>query len=369
MKEVNLTGLAHFAWEHRHDAETLLFPDGKVRQINWFLTHICSHQCGSCKVPDFKDVKPMNDADRLKALRKLRSISRPGALLSIIGGEPLMTPNLAKKAIAEATQEGFFVSLVTSGDNLTTKQIYELGEAGLKYLNISFDEIHGNYDQENEKRIFSLLDYASQIGIVPVINTVIIRTTDPEVFNAFVERVIEAELFINPIVCSPAIAGGRFAKASLNLVPTQEQLGRIIPGLIRKKMETGRVATGGRTLRALLNLGMDEEGNGHFWHCLPRFRQSFSPGRGHLTMDSDGFVGPCQEFSHEFDLPHFEGELSIKVFEESFAKTTATDRCPGCLFTCYMTEESVVGLTASMEERTSAMVMAQVLARRSFPKR
>jgi MoaA/NifB/PqqE/SkfB family radical SAM enzyme len=105
-------------------------------------------------------------------------------------------------------------------------------------------------------------------------------------------------------------------------------------------------------LWTLFDSGTLSTGETQLWHCSPYFRgQSDQTGRGYLTLDSDGHVGPCQEFPHLVNILEIpENEISLQLLDEHFANVTK--QCSGCLYNCYSMEEKLQGVTTIAEATT-----------------
>ncbi|MGI5826073.1 MAG: radical SAM protein [Patescibacteria group bacterium] len=345
-------------------AATLMIPGKGVRQINWFLTRECAHRCGGCRVWA-REINPMDDPEREGVLDNLRRISKRGAFMSIMVNDLTRDFELARRTVEDAAERGFFVAMVVEGSGVSEEKIEILKAAGLSYLNISIDAMHGN--NHRGERLLNLLAYARSRGIVPVVNSMIERETikDQESrarFLEFADRVLKNSLFFNPIVCSPALAPqiGDLSNASPERVPLQRDLQPVLNWLINKKNETGRIASGRIGLDEVLELGITDAGEIRLWKCADNFRSLLRPGRGHLTLDSDGYVGPCSERPHVVNLVNYQGTLTLSGLNEQFLPVI--DQCPGCLYLCLMTEEGTVGFFNALKEVRSGLEIAKVLS-------
>lgn len=293
----------------------------------------------------------MKPDERKEALRRLRTLSSSQAMISIIGGEPTLRPDFLVDAIKDAADAGFFVSAVSNGWGLTDDLIARLSDAGLSYLAVSVDSDRTS-PKRNLERAIERLGAAKQYGIVPVVNSVITSETDIADFKAFAGTIIDNGIFISPLTCSPKVPGGAFSNASRDAVPSRRQLRELVPWLAMKKITTGRVASSFGYLWTLYNLHPGQDGNTESWHCSPNFRSpSKRDGRGYLSLDSDGFIGPCQEFPRRINLLDIPPEqLSLQFLDPIFTETT--EQCPGCIYNCYINEEEVHGAKALTEVTT-----------------
>ncbi len=80
-------------------------------------------------------------------------------------------------------------------------------------------------------------------------------------------------------------------------------------------------------------------------------------------MDSDGYIGPCQEYprvANTIDVPV--EQLSLHLLDDMFSKVT--QRCSGCTYSCYSNEEDARGLTV-IPEVTTVIQIANVLSNKS----
>jgi len=315
-------------------------PD-KLRFVNWYLTHGCNLSCDFCKVPH-QSVKIMDTNQRQEVLGKLKQISSPGIPLSIFGGEPTINPNHLIESVRDATNAGFFVCLVSNGWRLSPELIDQLANVGLRHLALSIDSTHDNNQEHNAQKLI-LLDIAKDKGIVPVVNTIMTKQTDLELLKQFVGDVLHRGLFVNPLVVSPEIPGGAFSSAPIDTIPNHDQLREFIPWLAWQKVKTGRVTPSFGYLKQLYDLPDNISGNQKLWHCAPHLRSNPRvSGRGYLTLDSNGYVGPCQEFPRIVNLLNVPSDqLSLNALDSQLS--AATYSCPGCLFNCYFMEEDMKG--------------------------
>lgn len=227
----------------------------KVRYVNYFLTHACNRNCSFCRTKDQK-VKVMTREERRESFRRLRLLTNKHPVMSIIGGEPTLFPDLLIEAIMDAKEFGFIVSLVTNAYGLDKDEglVDRLAVAGLDYLAISVD-----CDNESQRTdldsALSHLSHARKLGIIPAVNTVLTRNTSTNTFKQFASKVIENNIFISPLICSPCVPAGSFSNAPPELVPTNRQFREIIPWLMRKKLTTGLVTSSFGYLNLMLHMG------------------------------------------------------------------------------------------------------------------
>lgn len=342
-------------FKHLDAVKSAIAPTEKLRYINWYIQHGCDLDCFYCKVPKQK-VGIMTPDERVEALTKIRPLFDKKPMISIIGGEPTLRPEFLIENVQAAHNAGFLVNLVSNGWGLTPDLINRLAEAGLQYLAISVD-CDAGAEKSNLAKALELHKTTREQGIIPVINTVITRNTKPDDFKNFTHQVITAGSFISPLVCSPEVPEGVFSSAARDAVPTQAQLREIVPWLAWQKIKTGRVTVTFSYLWTLFNMGTTQEST-KLWHCSPHFRTKDTPGRGYLTLDSDGWIGPCQEFPRQVNLLEVPAEqLSLQLLDQEFSEVS--QNCPGCLYNCYIVEESLHG-PASLAETSTFIQFSQI---------
>jgi MoaA/NifB/PqqE/SkfB family radical SAM enzyme len=330
--------------------EESLFPRSELRFVNWYLQHGCDLDCFYCKVPKQR-VGVMNRQDRMEVLNKVRKLCSKEPIISLLGGEPTLRPDFLVEAVRDSANAGFLVNVVSNGWGLTPELISRLGKAGLHYLGISVDCDEDSI-KSNLGKALELHDVSKRYGIIPVINTVITRNTEGANFKKFANNIIDNGCFISPIACSPEVPDGVFSNASIESVPTHNQLKELATWLAWKKLSTGLVSASFSYLWALYNSGSMKDSQTRLWHCSPNFRYSWRErGRGYITVDSDGYVGSCQEFPRLVNLLNTPSEkISLRLLDKSISNQT--QKCPGCLHNCYVMEEEIRGIKAMAEAPT-----------------
>jgi len=115
------------------------------------VTRRCNLSCGYCAEYDnFSDPVPLEDLkQRIDALHRLGS-----ANITLLGGEPLMHPDVAEIVSYSARESN--VSLVTNGFLLRNGAIEELNAAGLNNLTVSVDTLHADKTRYIQKSLRSL---------------------------------------------------------------------------------------------------------------------------------------------------------------------------------------------------------------------
>lgn len=332
-------------------------PNGKLRSISYCLYHGCNlaGQCTFCQVPFHKVIDPssgkekiMTRLERQECLRRLRLVSVPGALINVLGGEPTLRPELLLEAVEDAASFGFLVNVVTNGYALTPELIVKLARAGLHHLAISVD-CDGGPRHELDKAL-KLHQSTIANGIIPVINVIVGSDTDPGDLKDFCQKVFGKKCFISLLVMSPSV-GGMFSNADTSAVPSNQQLREIVQWLAWKKAVTGLVTSSFSYLWTLHKSGTFDDGHMNLWHCSSHFRGVEGPGRGFLYIDSDGTIGPCQEFrSSQNILTIPEDRLTLSDIDQDLS--VLTTQCEHCIYNCYVMEETIGGAKALAELST-----------------
>jgi MoaA/NifB/PqqE/SkfB family radical SAM enzyme len=349
--------------KHTPGVKAALVPEpGRLRFVNWYLHHECNLNCGYCRCPRHPTTI-MSTEQRGQALVRLRQLASREAILSIIGGEPTLRPELLLEAVSNASELGFSVSMVSNGYQLNSALLEQLSHAGLGYLAVSVDCNTGALKRDLDGALAHLA-VAKRLGIVPVINTTVTRAVDYSTFRLFVRTVVGEGYFVHPLVCSPKVPGGAFSNSPEHWVPTNRLLRQIVPWLWWQKLTTGRITAAFPYLSRLPGLGAFEGGDVRLWHCSPHFRaRAGGNGRGYLTLDSDGYVGPCQEYPRLANLLHIPPEeLSLQSLDERFSQTTR--RCPGCLHSCYVSEEGYRASVVVVAELPTYISVMSAMSRR-----
>lgn len=330
--------------------------EGSLRFINYFVSHGCNLQCPYCRVIDQK-VKPMDSNKRREALRRISRLSSEHKILSVTGGEPTLDQDFLIDVISDGVDAGFYVTLATNGYGVDTKLIDRLGDLIQEETNgngifgqlgISVD--CGYSEKTDLDKAMELLSYVRKKGMVPVVNTVFTSETDIGQFKNFVNYVLKKGIFIAPLMCSPSIEGGVYSGAPSGDSPTAAQLREIAPFLAWKKFSTGYITGSFGYLWTMFQGGFSN--NKALWHCEPNFRMRQTSGRGFLTLDSDGYIGSCQEFPRVVNILNVpSNQLSLQFFDQEFSEVVK--KCPGCYYGCYVNENKINELGLAMEALTA----------------
>lgn len=115
------------------------------------VTRRCNLSCGYCSEYDnFSEPVPVDELKRrIDVLHRLRS-----ANITMLGGEPLMHPDIAE-LVAYAGRKSN-TSVVTNGFLLRNGTIEALNEAGLNNLTVSIDTLHADPTRYIQKSLRSL---------------------------------------------------------------------------------------------------------------------------------------------------------------------------------------------------------------------
>jgi MoaA/NifB/PqqE/SkfB family radical SAM enzyme len=330
-------------------------PNGKLRFINFLVWHGCLGSCNFCQVPRHKIIDPRTGQEKIMlreerqgAFLRLRSLSVPGAIVSILGGETTLKPALLLEMVGDISNMGFLINVVTNGYALTPDLISRLAKAGLHHLAISADCDDGS--RGNLEKVLELHQTTRSCGVIPVINVLVGRKTEVSKLKEFCQKVFKAKCFVSILATSPDV-GGIFSSADQSAVPTNRQLREIASWLAWKKMTTGLVTSSFSYLRVLFRAGCFDDGSIKLWHCSPHFRGDNGPGRGFIYIDSDGTIGPCQEHRSSLNILTIpEEKLSLQYIDEALSRITI--RCTHCIYNCYVMEETA-GLRALVELPTA----------------
>lgn len=308
-----------------------------IKTINWILTHDCNVKCDYCKITKRKTAI-MSPEQRKLAFQKLKTITTAKPIIGIGGGEPTLFPEYLSDSVKELSEIGFMSLLITNGINVKEDLIKRLIDNGLSYLAVSVDIGNAASPKNNLDSALRLLKLALKKGVIPVVNAVITSSTDPEKFKEQASKIIYEGCGLNTLMGSPVVDDGQYSSMAADFLPNESILKDLIIWLITEKIFTGKVINTIPYLKVLYNL--KKNGETHLWHC-PEIRRW-------LTLNSDGTIGPCQEFPDVVNLLEMPKEqLSLRALHESFARKT--QKCPGCLYECYIKTDEVNGLKHILE--------------------
>ena len=173
--------------------------------INWHLLEPCQFKCKYCyaeweKTSLHEVYKSAHDSNRLiEEITKLRN-RWERLRISFAGGEPLLDKNLSAK-IEQAHHHNLAISIITNGDLLREKFLYENGRR-ISMLGVSIDSLNADTNLQigratscgkraDYRKIISLLSLARQVNphIHIKINTVVNQFNFNEDLSVLIDRV------------------------------------------------------------------------------------------------------------------------------------------------------------------------------------
>jgi MoaA/NifB/PqqE/SkfB family radical SAM enzyme len=151
------------------------------------ITRRCNLSCGYCTEYDHTSPPvPLPELKaRIDALHRLRVIN-----ISLLGGEPLMHPDLMEIITYGSRQAQ--VSLTTNGFLLKADLIQQLNAAGLSNLQISIDALHidpSHYIQKSLQKLLTKLELLKQHATFDVHANVVLCESTKDTFQETVERI------------------------------------------------------------------------------------------------------------------------------------------------------------------------------------
>ena len=151
------------------------------------VTRRCNLSCGYCtEYDDSSEPVPLEDLQRrIDALHRLGS-----ANITLLGGEPLMHPDVAE-IVAYAGRHSN-TSVVTNGFLLRNEVIEKLNEAGLNNLTVSIDALHADPSRYIQKTLRSLrtrLERLKRLARFDVHVTAVLCEGSKDDFEEFVQEI------------------------------------------------------------------------------------------------------------------------------------------------------------------------------------
>jgi MoaA/NifB/PqqE/SkfB family radical SAM enzyme len=334
----------------------------RIRYVGWYLHHGCNLDCFYCKVPKQK-IHNMNRAEAVDALTRLYAFCTKRPILSITGGEPTLNADRLTESIEDATKIGYLVQLVSNGARLFPGTIRNLRAAGLQYLALSID-IEEETRKPGINQALQILEEAIGAGLVATANIVISQDTDIKCLRKSVQDIVKSNKFVNVLICSPEVPHGSFSGALHGNVPNSEIIHNLVPWLLWKKVTTGRIMCSFTYLLTLHKLTSGSRSQLRLWHCSPNSLKSpRRHSRGYVTLDSDGYFGPCQEFPRIVNILDSSHETLTQCFTtDTFSM--ATEKCPGCLYNCYINAEKIRGIVGLLEVAANYKLIPSVFLNR-----
>jgi len=158
------------------------------------VTRRCNLSCGYCTEYDnVSEPVPLDILkERIDALHRLRVVN-----ISMLGGEPLMHPQLSE--IVRYSNRRSQVSVTTNGFLITEEMIRQLNEAGLSNLEVSIDTLHADrtgYIQKCMKTIAPKLALLKKHATFDVHVNVVLCERTKETFKTTLEEIQKFGYFI-----------------------------------------------------------------------------------------------------------------------------------------------------------------------------
>jgi len=238
-------------------------------------------------------------------------------LVCIHGGEPTLRHDLPD-IIAYASSK-MAVSLTSNGDvfdrlhghNLLT----DLSDRGLRILNLSLHNV------EEANRQIDSLSFAKSLGVIPVLTTVVTKTTIKDLPDIMVEAAKRGILYRYILYQS---VGGSFSSKIDNLSPNEEELSIFISKVKQLRTKTGLVQA---THTYMVRSAQAYPSN---WHCNSRKDRW-------VVVDSKGYLMACGEHPTNFSVLEVQSLSDDRWIQDRTAKR---ESCLGCSYQCYMDEDS-----------------------------
>jgi MoaA/NifB/PqqE/SkfB family radical SAM enzyme len=151
------------------------------------VTRRCNLSCGYCSEYDnFSEPVPLDELKlRIDALHRLGS-----ANITLLGGEPLMHPDIAELVRYCARKSN--VSMVTNGFLLRNSVIESLNEAGLNNLTVSVDTLHADasrYIQKSFRSLKTRLERLQRLARFDVHVTAVLCESSKDDFRQLIEEI------------------------------------------------------------------------------------------------------------------------------------------------------------------------------------
>ena len=281
----------------------------------FFVNTGCNRRCPYCVVPEQGSgvELPVETWQQIAD----RITSWGVRFVSILGGEPTLRKDLPD--IVGYISRKAAVSLTSNGDTFVgsggRERVRILSERGLSILNLSLHDL-GELDRQ-----LDILQFAGKLGMVPILASVVTRTTIgelPDIMRTAHERGVfwRYSMYQN--------VGGSFSSDVAGLVPTPEQVSAFM-GIVRvQQKETHLVQNTGSYIAQITDVYP------RGWHC--------DVNRDHwVVVDNEGRLMACNEFPTQvkvLDIPSLKDPAWVQ------ARTEKREACSGCTYQCYMDEES-----------------------------
>lgn len=247
---------------------------------------------------------------------------------TIVGGEPTTRKDLPE-LVAHLRKNNILPSLISNFVSLDAAAINDLASAGLFSLQASIDTLHGV--GRGNRTWLDLLEHARQVGVLPLVSTVVTSRNVDEV-PQLAEEVTERGIMYNCSLYQEV--GNAFSVTVSGLKAPKDKL---LPTL--SKVEAVKKRTSAIRMKYSYLKHVDALYYAGTWHCDPS-RDSW------INVDADGTLMPCQEYSSSIrvlDIPSLRDKAWRKL---KYDKAAA---CRGCYYQCYF-EQETSGLPTLLEE-------------------
>ena len=317
------------AWGKPYFASRSLANRQELRPIIAYLftDYKCNLDCHYCWAYN-NAVRGISEPMARRSIDWLESIGN--RVLALMGGEPLLRPELVHKITYYAAKKGFFVYLPTNGRLMQPDVIDRLGDAGLANVNIALDSvavkpslpkaldaIRPNFDY--------LLKHQRRYGYTVVINTNICHNNmdDVRALTDFaVERNIGIDFHINE---APMLEQGHFEHYDDNdtyLRPEDyERVDELLDEVIERHKGGQRIVNPLSHLHEMKNLMRGEVKQR--WNCRA--------GHNMLIIRVDGTLAPCFPM---YSATHDWGTVGNHKFDRKQLDEMKQECTKHCLSTC-----------------------------------
>jgi len=292
---------------------------GQFKFSALFLTTRCNILCPYCWIPT-KERPELSTTQWKQVIDKLAGW---GVVhFSLLGGEPLLREDL-EEIVSHISSKGRVATVTTNGMLLPDDRLENLSRSGLYTLVVSLDRLSGPIKGDPDLA-FSLLTQAKSKGIIPIMHCVITSKNIKDVPILARDATRRGFFFSCSVYQS---IGGIQSRPLDKLVPENEEIMDVFSQIQEIKRKTGLVRT---TYAYMRNF---PKYSGAKWHCDPA-KSSW------IVVQSDGALLACTEWetgASVFDIQDVNTEEFYQL------RKTATDKCAGCYYECYFSEEEVFG--------------------------
>jgi MoaA/NifB/PqqE/SkfB family radical SAM enzyme len=293
---------------------------GRPSSLIWNITNRCNLLCSHCYMAADGHVKPdqLTDEQSLEMIDRLKEAGVPVVFLS--GGEPMMRPNFWE-ILEKINAAGVRPTISTNCTFVTPESAQRLAENGVRFIATSMYGPEYYHDAltcvpGTYAKVVQAIKDLRAVGVKVVLKTALTRETYEFIYDIIAQA---KELDCSMIYICDLITSGRSAGEEANRV-TAEQWRRLCDFIVEDmadpnctfEYDIGAIpSTIPYIAEKFVERGMDVSKG------LARL-EVFSAcpvGQGHMTINSEGGVMPCQ-FAQDWTVGN--------IHEISFA--TATDR-------------------------------------------